>query len=129
VTIRGCPESFKTLVQQWEVQRLSQYLESKARTNVFTQQQKNAWTKWHRLYNMVLVEAGFPQLQVGVSHRPANVTAAQFARRMLQQAEAMDAMRNGDSMDKFYKELVSSGQRDGDIARRRKRNAEEDDFL
>jgi hypothetical protein len=109
VKISGCPASFKVLVQQWEVQRLGRYISSVSRRG-FSTKQKNAWTKWSRLYNLVLKQAGFDQLQAGQSPFPNHMTGAESFRRMNASADYFDSQRGRDSTDKFYKQVVRDCQ-------------------
>jgi hypothetical protein len=98
-----------------------------SRRNAFNLLQKQAWTKWARLYELVRSEAGFDCMRVGQPSYPANVDSATAARRMSAAATYLDSTRVDSqmSMDKFYKELVSHGQTDGTLNRRTRDGEEE----
>jgi hypothetical protein len=117
VTMSGCPKTFKFLVEQWEVQRLGRFVAPLSR-RPFSGSQKNAWTKWSRLYNMVLHQADFDQLRHGQSPFPRDMTRVEIHRRLIEAADYYDSQRRGDSMDKFYKEVRGNGQRAGDLTTR-----------
>jgi hypothetical protein len=122
VQISGCPTSFRMLVQQWELQRLGRFVSPPSR-RPFSVVQKNAWTKWSRLYNLVLEQAGFQPLKHGRCPFPVDVTPAESSQRMNDAASYYDAARGNDSTDKFYKSLVRMNQTDGTVERRvRNRN-------
>jgi hypothetical protein len=117
VSILGCPSSFRMMVQQWELQRLYRFVSSLSR-RPFTGPQKNAWTKWSRLYNLVLDQAGFLQLKAGRIPYPRHMTRPEFFRRMNEAADYFDSQRGGDSTDKFYKQVVKESLRDGGLEKR-----------
>ena len=116
VTIRGCPDSFRHLLQQWQIQRLNLFIAPSARLS-FDKNQKNAWTKWVRLYNLLLGSAGFDELKAGVPTFPPDVEPAEINRRMTAAADALDTQRAATSqnMNKFYKALTTT------LVRRRRR--------
>jgi hypothetical protein len=109
VSIRGCPDSFRHLMQQWQIQRLGLYISPGARRS-FSKNEKNAWTKWSRLYNLLLEGAGFPApMRPGVRIFPEGIEPAESSRLMLEAAEFLDSVRiaNGQNMNKYYQTLLS----------------------
>jgi hypothetical protein len=107
VTIKGCPVSFRHLEQQWFIQKLNLYLTPAAR-KPFDANTKNAWTKWSRLYNLLLETAGFPVLKAGTSPFPRGMSRVVIQQRMTAAAESLDSLREEQNMNQFYRDYAAT---------------------